>query len=123
MSTGGATVTRSGATRSCRSPLLVNSLSAMVVSLSSSACLDRDLTRLALGHLGKPHGQEPVLDVGRRALGVHPAREREAAREPHGDALLPMHRVTLGRVRLALAAQGEDVLLDGHTNVLLAQTG
>src|SRR6185437_6561096 len=48
-------------------------------------------------------------------------RQREALRELERRALLPVHEPALRHVLLALAAQREDVLVDGELDVLLAE--
>src|SRR6185437_2551758 len=98
----------------------------MVVSLMSSSSprslgLHGDRAGLRLGGLRERDGEHAVLHRRRALLRIDLHRQREALRELERRALLPVHEPALRHVLLALAAQREDVLVDGELDVLLAQ--
>src|SRR3954464_5700048 len=75
--------------------------------------LNLDLTRLRLGPLGQPDAEDAILALGGDVLGVDGRRKREAALESAVGALDPLVPVLrLGLLELALAAQGQRVVLD-----------
>src|SRR5512139_3808657 len=96
MSTGGETVT---VWMSPRSAMLgvgrrVSSVPTVAMGLPPSSWrsgrLHRDLLGLVFGDLGEDHLEDAVLQVGAHLVRVDTAREREASREGHRAALLPV---------------------------------
>ena len=93
-------------------------------SPAEPASADLDLLRLRLGRLGDGDGQDAVVELGLDGVLVHPGRQAERAREGAVGPLDPVVVVLrLVLLELALALEGEDVVLDGDLDLLLRDTG
>src|SRR5687768_11217134 len=127
MSTGGATTGRRFNCSAAMAPpfslrMILLSLMALAPSGSwenSSAGLHCDLPGLALGGLRQGHGQHAVLQLGVDLVGGDLVWQGEAARKAGGLALLAVHRVPVGGIALALAADGQDILGRRKLDVLV----